>query len=67
MYCRTRDACQEVAARLSSKSICAKPYHAGKLSLVTLQDGTLSLNLFISHPLVALPLLKGNSLQNKWG
>ncbi|XP_065176564.1 ATP-dependent DNA helicase Q5-like [Sycon ciliatum] len=29
VYCRTRDACQEVAARLSSKEISAKPYHAG--------------------------------------
>ena len=29
MYCRTRDACSQVAARLSRHGIPAKPYHAG--------------------------------------
>lgn len=29
IYCRTRDACQEVASRLSRKGISAKAYHAG--------------------------------------
>ncbi|EDO34091.1 predicted protein, partial [Nematostella vectensis] len=29
IYCRTRDACQEVASRLSRKGLSAKPYHAG--------------------------------------
>ena len=30
VYCRTRDACQEVASRLSRKGISAAPYHAGR-------------------------------------
>ncbi|CAH3148738.1 unnamed protein product [Porites evermanni] len=29
IYCRTRDACQEVASRLSRKGLAAKAYHAG--------------------------------------
>ncbi|XP_066020993.1 ATP-dependent DNA helicase Q5 isoform X2 [Pocillopora verrucosa] len=29
IYCRTRDACQEVASRLSRKGLSAKAYHAG--------------------------------------
>lgn len=29
MYCRTRDACTEVASRLIAKGILAKAYHAG--------------------------------------
>ena len=30
VYCRTRDGCQSLASRLSSKGIKAKAYHAGK-------------------------------------
>ena len=29
MYCRTRDACSEIAGRLMRKGIPAKAYHAG--------------------------------------
>ncbi|XP_078346489.1 ATP-dependent DNA helicase Q5-like isoform X2 [Oculina patagonica] len=29
IYCRTRDACQEVASRLNRKGLSAKAYHAG--------------------------------------
>ncbi|KAK3730044.1 hypothetical protein QZH41_009558 [Actinostola sp. cb2023] len=29
VYCRTRDACVEVASRLSRKGLISKPYHAG--------------------------------------
>ena len=38
MYCRTREGCQSLADKLSSKGIKARAYHAGE---AVLQVGTL--------------------------